>query len=83
MGLSSHAILLVLNFRDPIPLRQPVSEHEVMRLAGHADFATTHRFYLAIADDLLDRACEVTSGRKLAQMHFGRHSERRLPSTST
>jgi hypothetical protein len=39
-----------------------------MRLAGHADFATTHKFYLAIADDLLDRAREVTSGRKLAQI---------------
>jgi integrase len=45
-----------------------ISEHEVMRLAGHADFATTHKFYLAIADDLLDRAREVTSGRKLAQI---------------
>jgi integrase len=45
-----------------------ISEHEVMRLAGHADFATTHKFYLATADDLLDRARDVTSGRKLAQM---------------
>jgi len=37
-------------------------------MAGHADFATTHKFYFAIADDLLDRARKVTSGRKLAQM---------------
>ncbi len=35
---------------------EEMSEHEVMVLAGHANFATTHRFYLAVADDLLDRA---------------------------
>ena len=33
-----------------------MSEYEVMRLAGHSDFATTHKFYLAVADDLVDRA---------------------------
>jgi len=33
-----------------------ISEHEVMLLAGHASFSTTHRFYLAAADDLVDRA---------------------------
>jgi len=27
-----------------------------MRLAGHSDFATTHKFYLAVADGLVDRA---------------------------
>jgi len=37
-------------------LRQGLSEYEVMQLAGHADFQTTHRFYLAIRDDVLDRA---------------------------
>jgi len=33
-----------------------MSEHDVMVLAGHSNFATTHEFYLAVADDLVDRA---------------------------
>jgi len=33
-----------------------LKEYEVMRLAGHSKFETTHRFYLAVADDLVDRA---------------------------
>jgi integrase len=33
-----------------------MSENDVMVLAGHSNFATTHKFYLAVADDLLDRA---------------------------
>jgi integrase len=33
-----------------------MSEHDVMTLAGHSSFATTHEFYLAVADDLVDRA---------------------------
>jgi integrase len=37
-------------------LANGMSEHEVMVLAGHASFSTTHRFYLAVADDLVDRA---------------------------
>ena len=36
--------------------RQGLSEYDVMTLAGHANFATTHRFYLAVADDLVTRA---------------------------
>lgn len=36
-------------------------EYDVMKIAGHASFETTHRFYLAIRDDLLDRAREVSS----------------------
>lgn len=35
---------------------QGLSEFEVMTLAGHAMFETTHRFYLAVAQDILDRA---------------------------
>ena len=31
-----------------------------MTLAGHASFKTTHRFYLAVADDLMHRAREAT-----------------------
>jgi len=38
-----------------------MSEHEVMILAGHASFNTTHRFYLAVATDLVDRAREASS----------------------
>lgn len=37
-------------------LANGMSEYEVMLLAGHASFATTHEFYLAVADDLMDRA---------------------------
>ena len=36
-------------------------KYEVMRLAGHSDFATTHKFYLAVADGLVDRARQATS----------------------
>jgi integrase len=38
-----------------------MSEYEVMKLAGHADFRTTHQFYLAVADDLIDRARVASS----------------------
>jgi hypothetical protein len=31
-----------------------------MKLAGHSDFRTMNQFYLAVADDLLDRARQVT-----------------------
>ena len=33
-----------------------MSENDVMVLAGHSNFATTHEFYLAVSDDLVDRA---------------------------
>lgn len=33
-----------------------MSEYDVMTLAGHSSFSTTHGFYLAVADDLVDRA---------------------------
>jgi hypothetical protein len=49
-----------------------MSEHDVMTLAGHSSFATTHQFYLAVADDLADRARLATPQglcKKLA--HFG------------
>ena len=41
--------------------RQGLSEYNVMTLAGHANFETTHRFYLAVADDLIDRARQATT----------------------
>ena len=37
------------------------SEHYIMVLAGHASFATTHEFYLAVGDDLIHRARVVTA----------------------
>ena len=46
-------------------------EFDVMNLAGHSSFATTHKFYLAVADDLVDRArdaAEVTLRRDLAHI---------------
>lgn len=45
---------------------QGLKEFEVMKLAGHADFKTTHKFYLAVADDLKDRARKA-SARGLCQ----------------
>ncbi len=33
-----------------------MEEFDVMTLAGHANFSTTHNYYLAVADDLVDRA---------------------------
>jgi len=33
-----------------------LSEFDVMTMAGHSSFETTRRFYLAIRNDLLDRA---------------------------
>ncbi|MHC4640535.1 MAG: tyrosine-type recombinase/integrase [Planctomycetota bacterium] len=41
-------------------LTQGMSEYDVMNLAGHSSFATTHKFYLAVADDLVDRARKAT-----------------------
>jgi hypothetical protein len=36
-------------------------EYEVVALAGHSSFETTHKFYVAISQDLLDRAREASS----------------------
>ncbi len=41
--------------------RQGLSEYDVMTLAGHSNFSTTHRFYLAVADDLVARARQATT----------------------
>lgn len=37
-------------------LANGMSEHDVMVLAGHSSFATTHTFYLAVRKDLVNRA---------------------------
>ena len=52
-----------------------MSEYDVMILAGHASFATTHKFYLAVADDLVHRARVATAeGLRQKLVHFGTHS---------
>jgi integrase len=38
---------------------EDIGEYDVMNLAGHSDFGTTHRFYLAVNNRLLDRAKHV------------------------
>ena len=51
-----------------------MSEYEVMRLAGHSDFATTRKFYLAVADDLVCRArVAIAQGLRQKMVHFGAH----------
>jgi integrase len=50
---------------------QGLKEFEAMKLVGHADFETTHKFYLAVADDLSDRARKASARglcQKLAQI---------------
>jgi len=42
-------------------LANGMSEYDVMILAGHSSFATTHKFYLAVADDLIHRARAATA----------------------
>ena len=41
--------------------REGLKEFEIMRLAGHATFATTHKYYLRVRDDLAGRAREATA----------------------
>jgi len=43
-----------------------MSEHDVMVLAGHSSFATTHEFYLTMADDLV-RCARVATAQGLRQ----------------
>jgi len=51
-----------------------MSEHDMMVLAGHSSFATTHEFYLAVADDLISRARAVNAqGLRQKLVHFGTH----------
>jgi integrase len=48
-----------------------LKEHEVMRLAGHSSFETTHRFYLAVQPDLYERARQANAasmGESLARI---------------
>jgi len=46
-----------------------MKEFDVMNLAGHSNFATTHKYYLAANDDLVNRAREASAssvGKNLA-----------------
>jgi len=53
-------------------LANGMSEHDVMVPAGHSSFATTHRFYLAVADDLIRRARAATAeGMRQKLVRFG------------
>lgn len=49
---------------------QGCSEYDVMTLAGHSSFQTTHEFYLAIKKDYLDRARQA-SNRGLGEVLVG------------
>ncbi|MHC4557045.1 MAG: tyrosine-type recombinase/integrase, partial [Planctomycetota bacterium] len=42
-------------------LEEGMSEYDVMKLAGHADFKTTHKYYLRVRDDLVHRARQATA----------------------
>jgi len=48
-----------------------LTEFDVMKLAGHSDFATTHRFYLAVRRDLLEKA--RTASVAAMSNDFGAH----------
>jgi len=49
-----------------------LSEYDVMNLAGHAEFETTRQFYLAVREDLLQRArtasAEAMNGNFVAHL---------------
>ena len=52
-----------------------MSEYDVMTLTGHSSFATTHEFYLAVADDLIGRARVATAqGLRQKLVRFGTRS---------
>jgi len=49
-------------------LTNGLGEYDVMHLAGHADFQTTHRFYSAVREDLLDHTREITQATFVANL---------------
>ncbi|MFC1762665.1 tyrosine-type recombinase/integrase [Planctomycetota bacterium] len=60
-------------------LASGMSEYDVMTLAGHSNFSTTHSFYLAVNQDLIDRARQVAADgvcKNLAQIWHKCPSER-------
>jgi integrase len=59
-----------------------LSEFDVMKLAGHSDFATTHKFYLAVCPDLIDKA-RAASKAAMAQDFVTRPSRARHTAPAT
>ena len=55
-------------------LMNGLSEYDVMNLAGHSDFETTRRFYLAISPDIVQRARKVS--QVSMKLDFGTHLAR-------
>jgi integrase len=51
-----------------------LSEYEVMIMAGHSSFETTRKFYLAIRNDLIDRARQAST--EAMETIFGTHLAR-------
>lgn len=49
---------------------QGMTEYDVMKLAGHSEFSTTHKYYLAVRDDLIDRA-RLATARGLCKKLIG------------
>ena len=49
-------------------------EFDVMKLAGHSDFSTTHRFYLAVRGDLVEKARAAAAAAMVND--FGTHLAR-------
>ena len=53
-------------------LANGMGEYDVMKLAGHSGFATTHKFYLAVTDDLVHHARAATAqGLRQKLVRFG------------
>jgi len=49
-------------------LNNGLDKHDLMAIAGHSRFETTERFYLAVKDDLVDRAREAVDKASLLQI---------------
>jgi len=52
---------------------QGMTEYDVMKLAGYSEFSTTYKYYLAVRDDLIDKARPTTARglcKKLAHRLF-------------
>jgi len=52
-----------------------MSAYDVMVLAGHSSFATTHRFYLTVAVDLVHRARIATARQGALKPSHDRYVE--------
>jgi integrase len=71
-------------------LKNGLREYEAMKLAGHANFATTHKFYLAVSQRLVSRARDASKQAlgtdfvaHLLRAPSKAHNEKRLANMST